>query len=189
MRAIFRFLQRDLGERITRVIFSAHFLLSGVLGFVLVFPEVILCGMSLKISKNLIYDKMIDYNVTIFGFSVAAIAIIISLPKGQYLNFLTRGLKTDKTPLHDILFILTWTSFVHVIAFFYILVLSVGFDHREGEQIIHQQMSIIVKIIYGLYFWIQIYSCIQFLVTLISVYQVSRLYATSLTHESASGSQ
>jgi hypothetical protein len=117
------------------------------------------------------------YNTVIFGFCAAATALVLAIPNERFLQFIsTRAGST--TPFRDIIFVFSWTGVVHWIAFALSL-LCLVFYGNDAIIKITSSTSHEYKL-FMIYATAQIYAFLQFLVTMIAVYEVGDLYGKFL---------
>jgi hypothetical protein len=116
----------------------------------------------------------VPYNAVVFGFTATAVALSIALPSERFIKFLSQ-VKDGSTPFKDFLFILAWNGIVHILAFFlFIPIIFVGdsLSLAPGADLNATRVFMFFVI------WVQLYSCFQFLVTTLGVYELADLYGT-----------
>jgi hypothetical protein len=114
------------------------------------------------------------YDTVVFGFTATAIALSIALPSERFIKFLSQ-IRDGTTPFRDFLFILAWNGVVHILAFFLfipVIFMGEGISFAATEAVSKWQIFMFFVL------WMQFYSCLQFFVTTIGVYELADLYGT-----------
>ncbi|MBB5054621.1 hypothetical protein HNQ36_004628 [Afipia massiliensis] len=162
------FWKKNVCKHSTRIIATTHPYLSGVLAIWIV-------GWSdLTLKPFVLAGFFIPYDAVVFGFTATAVALSIALPSERFIKFLSQ-IKDGTTPFKDFLFILAWNGVVHILAFF--LFIPIIFI---GDAAVLVPGSGISKFQIFMFFvlWVQFYSCFQFFVTTVGVYELADLYGT-----------
>ena len=119
---------------------------------------------------------LLTYAAIAFGFCISGMALVLTLPNQDFVMWLVKERLGRKGPnaYSDLLFVFSWTAVCHwllVILAFALLAfggerndLLNGTDYRSWRSFV------------GVVFGVAIYSAIQFLLTLITLSQVGRLY-------------
>jgi hypothetical protein len=161
------FASRNLRKHAIRIVATTHPWLSGLAAFGVVF----LSGW--KVKPYALAGFLLPYDTVVFGFTATAIALAIAIPSSPFIFFLSAK-SENSTAFRDFLFVLIWNGLVHIISFLMFLPF-IFFETWElntsGDQITWQHCYVFAML------WLQFYSCAQFLVTTISVFELADLYA------------
>jgi hypothetical protein len=160
------FWKKNVRKRLGRILATSHPYLSGVIAAWIVGWS----GLSLK--PFVLAGFFIPYNAVVFGFTATAVALSIALPSERFIKFLSQ-IKDGSTPFKDFLFILAWNGIVHIVAFFlFIPVIFIGDVTLAPDGVSPYRIFMFFVL------WVQLYSCFQFFVTTIGVYELADLYGT-----------
>lgn len=160
------FWKRNVRKNLSRVIATTHPYLSGLIAVWVV-------GFSnLSLKPFVLAGFFIPYNAVVFGFTATAIALSIALPSERFIKFLSQ-IKDGSTPFKIFLFILAWNGIIHIVAFFLFLPTIFVGDVTLAPHVLSRY-----RLYMALVLWVQLYSCFQFLVTTLGVYELADLYGT-----------
>lgn len=161
------FWRQNVCKNKTRILATTHPYLSGLLaGWIVGWSD-------LTIKPFVLAGFFIPYDAVVFGFTATAVALSIALPSERFIKFLS-GIKDGSTPFKVFLFVLAWNGIVHIVAFFlFIPILFIG-DVTVMPSADITKMHVFIFFV----LWVQFYSCFQFFVTTIGVYELADLYGT-----------
>jgi hypothetical protein len=162
------FWRKNVCKHATRILATSHPYLSGVLSIWIVGWS----GLTLK--PFILAGFFVPYDAVVFGFTATAVALSIALPSERFIKFLSQ-IKDGSTPFKDFLFILAWNGIVHILAFFlFIPIIFMGDKIEVASGTDGSPLQIFIFFV----IWVQLYSCFQFLVTTLGVYELADLYGT-----------
>jgi len=126
---------------------------------------------------------LLTYAAIAFGFCISGMALVLTLPNQTFVTWLIREpIRRKSTNAYsDLLFVFSWTAVCHwflvLLAF---LLLSLGSDHTD---LLKWSDTRSWRTFVGILFGLTIYSAIQFLLTVITLSQVGRLYINRIERE------
>lgn len=174
IKAIGNFVVRDLRPRWVRVVGSAHFI--GAAVFTALFTLAII---QLPLEQQPASDVggiVITYAAIAFGFSLSTALVLLTLPRLEFLLFLRseKAAKSEESALEDLLFIFVWTGILHwMLIALTILIWSVS---EPGQPLLKTTSSWPDRLLVGGWMGFGIYALAQFLVSIITLQQLGRLY-------------
>ena len=119
-----------------------------------------------------------QYNLVTLGFLITALTLVIGIPSREFISFLSEKRDNGRVPYKDLVFVFSWTIFVHLIAFLICLIISTTFS-EEFSFIYGGAIDGAMLFSWG-YIFIQIYSGIQLLSVIFATIFVASLYAQHL---------
>jgi hypothetical protein len=146
---------------------TTHPYLSGIVAFLLTFHS------ALTIKPYALAGFFLPYDTVVFGFTATAIALAIAIPSRYFILFLSEN-KENSTAFRDFIFVLVWNGSVHILSFFMFLpfiFMGDSWTLQSSQEVGISRVYVFVML------WLQFYSCIQFFVTTIAVFQLADLYA------------
>ena len=125
-----------------------------------------------------------NYNLVILGFSITAIALVIAIPSPEFLQFIANEKVKGNSPYRDLIFVISWTSFLHLMSF----MLSIFFIfYLGGEFVFVFDGSITALYITSwIYLFFQTYSILQLVNVVIATFFLADLYAQHLAQKNSS---
>lgn len=159
-----------------RIIATTHIFLGPILSLLLVFDWINL-GITFKYS--VIANVFLTYDTVVFGFTPTALAVALAIPNSDFLQFVSSPAGKGSTPFRDFVFALTWNGVMHAISFAIVLISL--FMFKEDFVFQPASMSIGAKSFFAILFGVQFYSAFQFIVTLITLWQISDLYVNFIS--------
>lgn len=125
-----------------------------------------------------IASPLLTYDTVVIGFCVTAMAICFSFSK-RFSSVLCK-IKIGKfSAYEDLIFVFSWTSFIHMFASLIIIVIYAAIGDFNIYNVVKNGFSFQVF----LFFFVQIYSILQFFITIVTVHQVAKLYAKQVSVE------
>lgn len=175
--AVGAYFYRHVWRNAGRILQTSHPYLAGVLAVLTIYPSNPLCLSDVTIGNLSAFS--FTYNTVIFGFAIAALALAVAIPNDRFLAFLSQRNSEGQSPYRDLVFIFSWTGVVHSVAFFVALVtlMLYGQDHKLAGQ----SRGGWGYALLGLYVFLQLYAFFQFIVTIISAFELADLYAQFLS--------
>lgn len=162
------FWKKNVRKHSTRILATSHPYLSGVLA------AWIIGWSGLTVKPFVLAGFFVPYNAVVFGFTATAVALSIALPSEQFIKFLSQ-VKDGTTPFKDFLFILAWNGVVHILAFFlFVPIIFIG----DTASLTSNDPVSALQVFMFFVLWVQFYSCFQFFVTTLGVYELADLYGT-----------
>lgn len=176
IKAIGDFVGRDLRPRWVRIVVSAHFL--GAVTFTALFAlGIIELPVEEQPASNL-SGIAITYAAIAFGFSLSTALVLLTLPRLEFLLFLKseQGATSDSNALEDLLFIFVWTGILHwgLIA----MTILLWSASEPGAPLLASTSSWLDRLLVGGWMGVGIYALAQFLVSIITLQQLGRVYVT-----------
>lgn len=166
------FISRNFRKQFRRVFITTHPYLSGIIAIWLAY-----CS-TLEIRPVALSAIFLPYDTVVFGFTATAIALAIAIPSERFITFLS-GIQDGSTPFRDFLFVLAWNGLVHIFSFLSFL----PFVFVDNDWSLRADSSSAARLYVAAVLWIQFYSCLQFLVTTLGVYELADLYANYCARE------
>jgi hypothetical protein len=178
IKACLRYLQQEAAPRWRGIIFTADFVLSVAVGYAVgtwghhVLPE------STKVSD--VGIALLTYAAIALGFCLAGLTLVLTLPHENFVKRLVsvRSRTKDHDSYSDLLFVFSWTALLHwAILFISIVVLLLW---GAQQPILSPYSSLRHRIFVGIVSGLTVYCLFQFLITLITLSQVGRVYIKSI---------
>jgi hypothetical protein len=161
------FARRNVSKHAALILQTTHPYLSGLLSFYLVYIS------NRDLRPYGLAGFFTPYDTIVFGFTATAIALAIAIPSRHFILFLSdKG--ENSTAYRDFLFVLAWNGCAHIFAFFLFIPFIFLGDHWVYSPANASNMS---RFYVLMLLWIQFYSCFQFLVTTIAIFELADLYA------------
>jgi hypothetical protein len=161
------FAKRNVRKHLRIILQTTHPYLSGLIAVYLVFLS------GFEIRPYALAGFFLPYNTVVFGFTATAIALAIAIPSTHFILFLSEK-KENSTAFRDFLFMLVWNGCVHIISLYLFLPFIFLGDHWVFQP---DSGTNGARIYICTLLWAQFYSCFQFLVTTIGVFELADLYA------------
>lgn len=129
-----------------------------------------------------VFSALANYNFMVFGFTIAAMAIVFAVPSSRFISFLVEAGRarpdTITKPWEKALFILAWSGVIH---FFALLIsmatLSVCFNYSEIIKPTYYDIDADgTKLTFWFVAGFQIYAMLQFLAALLTVFFFCALF-------------
>jgi hypothetical protein len=119
---------------------------------------------------------LLTYAAIAFGFCIAGMALVLTLPSEAFVSLLMKHKlgRHSQNSYSDLLFVFSWTAIVH----WSVVVLSITAVciRRNDRTVLNQWDGAGWKILVGSIIALAIYALIQFLLTVITLSEVGRLY-------------
>jgi hypothetical protein len=186
-----RFLIRQVIPRWTTLLGGGEFWIAGTLATLF----------ALNLKRNGLWQSSVGavsttalaYAAVGFGFSLAGLVLALTLPdatfaqklattarskvaEGGFLSWRSarRRLQLQTNPYSDLLFIFTWTALAHWV----MVVVSFAFliEYGFGAKLIPGHVAISHRVMLGVWAFVSVYAVELFLLTLITLSQVGRVY-------------
>lgn len=134
-----------------------------------------------RIDASTAATVLMTYATMAFGFSLAGLTIALTLPDKEFATTLAndrpRG-ETDADSYSDLLFVFSWTAAAHWLLVVSSILLLVMFDPKNA--VLPSDAGTARRLFVGVTGGLVIYGVCQFLITLITLSQVGRLYISAL---------
>jgi hypothetical protein len=119
---------------------------------------------------------LLTYAAIAFGFCIAGMALVLTLPGEAFVSLLMKHKlgRQNQNSYSDLLFVFSWTAIVH----WSTVVLSIAAVciRRTDRTVLNQWDGTGWKVLVGSLVALAIYALIQFLMTVITLSEVGRLY-------------
>jgi TRAP-type C4-dicarboxylate transport system permease small subunit len=178
--AVGLYLRRYVRPNLRKIVLSPQVLVSmGVALLIVAHPTALSGYLTTDIT-----GVLVNYNFMVFGFTIAALAIVFAVPTQRFVSFLIeseRRLPDSITgPWESALFIMSWNGFVHFCALVAtITTLILCFDYTEPtKQFAYDATGLGTKAVFWAASALQIYALLQFLASLLSVYFFCAVFIT-----------
>jgi hypothetical protein len=177
--ALFQYFWDETTPRLFKIIISSEFAISALLA-----AAVGIWGGALGLGDAKIADvitALLTYSAIAFGFCLSGLTLVLVLPDLAFANQLARSqIRADSPNAYsNLMFVFSWTAMVHwfaVVGAVCVLVFS-GSD----QKILPVGASTTRHAVVGLLTFLSIYGVANFLIALITLSQVGRLYISKLT--------
>lgn len=178
IKALGHYVTDEAVPRVREIILSTDFVVAVALGCFAAF-----FGDSVNLADAKIGDivgALLTYAAIAFGFCLSGLTVALTLPNDDFVKFLAKSKpKTKKFDAYsDLMFVFSWTALVHwidVVALIVVLIVA-GSDHK----ILPIDSSPIRRTVVGLLTFVITYGIFQFMLTLITLAQVGRIYVKRL---------
>ncbi|MBB3648847.1 hypothetical protein FHX14_005076 [Rhizobium sp. BK619] len=166
-----------MAPRYHRILFTSHPWIAGVVSLAIADGYV---PVSVDLKYFDIGGPLLTYDTVVIGFCVTAMAICFSFSK-RFSSILCKVRDGDSgySAYEDLIFVFSWTSFIHMVSSFIMVSYYFLYGNFVLSQVIAAGFSLAIFVI--LFF--QLYSALQFFVTIVTVHQVARLYAKFASQE------
>jgi hypothetical protein len=118
----------------------------------------------------------LTYSAIAFGFCIAGMALVLTLPSEHFVSLLMKhrlGRNTQNS-YSDLLFVFSWTAIIHWIA---VLMSIIAVCVRGGDRtVLTVDDGVAWRYFVGAIVGVSLYGLIQFLLTVITLSEVGRLY-------------
>lgn len=123
-----------------------------------------------------ISTALLAYAAIAFGFCISGMALVLTLPNQNFVTWLVKERIPHRSSngYSDLLFVFSWTALCHWLLVLFSFILLVTADGRVS--LVSSDDSQAWHIFVGILFGGAAYSFIQFLLTVITLSQVGRLY-------------
>jgi hypothetical protein len=174
IRALSQYARDEVITRLMRVAWSTEVFVAATVGITLGIEGPAWNFAHIKPTE--VSTALLTYAAIAFGFCISGMALVLTLPNQTFITWLIQEPIPRKSTnaYSDLLFVFSWTAVCHwllvVLAF---LLLSLG---NGRDNLIKWSDTRVWRTFIGILFGITIYSSIQFLLTVITLSQVGRLY-------------
>lgn len=129
----------------------------------------------------------IAYGAIALGFCVAGVTIALTLPNQRFVKKLATLHVEDHhgDALSSLLFVFCWTAVVHWMAVVTILAILLGFGQQDGNVL--AQGTHLARFVLGSAIAICVYALSQFLITVMTLWQVGAAYAHDVQSQPETG--
>jgi len=195
IRAIWGYLRDEVLPRWQAVIFGSELWLAIVIG--------ITCGIwgdDLALAHAKVGDitsAVLTYAAIAFGFCLSGLSLVLALPDREFATRLARSSPTGSRASHysELIFVFSWTAIIHWldVAGSIALFVFCGSEERVFPPCDYARSKVnLLDFVHREWFWIDrrlvvfaatfltVYAVFQFLITLITLAQVGRVYIDSL---------
>jgi hypothetical protein len=178
IRAVGHYVRDEAAPRAYKIVFSTEFFVAVALGI-----ATALWGDSVNLADAKIGDivaALLTYAAIAFGFCLSGLTVALTLPNDDFVRYLAKSTpEAGKFDAYsDLMFVFSWTALIHwidVVALVAILVVA-GSDHK----VLPHNSSPEQKALVGLLTFFVTYGIFQFMLTLITLTQVGRVYVRRL---------
>jgi hypothetical protein len=178
IRAISHYLREETLPRTRSIVLSTDFVLAVVLGVV-----VVRWGDSLNLADVKVGDivsALLTYAAIAFGFCLSGLTVALTLPSDTFVKYLATSIppKGKFDAYSDLMFVFSWTAMIHwidVVALVGILILA-GSDSK----VLPANATLVRKVVVGGLTFFVVYGVFQFMLTLVTLSQVGRVYIRQL---------
>jgi hypothetical protein len=173
IKTIWQYSRDEIKPRFKDIILGSELWIAGIIGVVCAYAGDDLIGHT-KVGD--IVGGLLTYASIAFGFCLSGLTIALTLPSQDFVKKLASTKLGGKknNAFSDLLFVFSWTALCHWL----VIVLTIGSILLLGSNAIilpHESYQS-HRIIFGFVLFISIYGIFQFLITLITISQVGRLY-------------
>jgi len=136
-------------------------------------------------SKDSVVNALLNYSAIAMGFSVTCVSLCLTLADPRFLKKLSLheievdGQKRDA--FSQLIFVFTWTSFLHSLCIF-ILILAI-LTTGENEKLFSEDFRFFERISFFVSSSLVLYALSQFMVSLITMFQLGKSYVIFLRDE------
>jgi len=176
-----QYLRDEIGPRVESIIGGSELWLSLFIGIACaVWGDQILLG---KAKIGDIVGGLLTYASIAFGFCLAGLTLALTLPDQNFVKKLATSKVSNRKhdAYSDLLFVFSWTAICHwvaIVAFIAALVLA-----GPQSDILPAAAPISRRVVVAVIAFITAYGVLRFLITLITLSQVGRLYIMSLHND------
>jgi hypothetical protein len=181
IRALSQYTRDEVFTRVIRVCCSTEVIVAAAVGIALgVYGP---AWNLARIKPADVSTALLTYAAIAFGFCISGMALVLTLPNQTFVTWLIKEPIPRKSTnaYSDLLFVFSWTAVCHwllVVLAFLLLSFSSGRDDLLKWSDTYTWRAFI-----GLLFGVTIYGSIQFLLTVITLSQVGRLYIRRIQRE------
>lgn len=175
--AIRQYAFQEVLPRIGRIVFTTHWVGSAVLGY-----ATLRHAHQWTIATSRVMDLetlILAYAAIVFGASAAGMALVLTFPNDDFVQILMREKLPGQTDsaYSDLLFVFSWTAIMHWV----LMVLGVGLILVRGSerQLLNEWDGTGYRLLVAALFSVTTYAVCQFLLTVITLAQVGRVYEQS----------
>lgn len=174
IRAISHYVRDEAAPRIRKIIFSTEFFVAIALGILAA-----KWGDSANLADVKIGDvvaTLLTYSAIAFGFCLSGLTVALTLPNDTFVRYLAKLKPNAKTfdAYSDLMFVFSWTALIHwidVVALVVVLILA-----GANQKVLPPTASSTQKTVVGALTFFITYGIFQFMLTLITLAQVGRVY-------------
>lgn len=176
--ALFQYLWDEMRPRFFKIVSSADFILAGLLGVAMS-----LWGHRLGLANAKIIDvttALLTYAAIAFGFCLSGLTLALVLPDLDFARLLAKSHVEATAPssYSNLMFVFSWAALIHWVD----LVAAVTLFAYCGSdaKVLPINASHIHHIGIGIFTFLSIYAICRFLVALITLSQIGRVYVARL---------
>jgi hypothetical protein len=178
--ALFQYFWDEATPRVFKIIGSSEFIISALLAV-----AVGIWGCKLGLADAKIVDAttaLLTYSAIAFGFCLSGLTLVLVLPDLAFANQLARSQISEASPnaYSNLMFVFSWTAMIHW--FDVVGAVAVFAFCGSDQKILPVGSDISRRALVGLLTFLTIYGVSNFLVALITLSQVGRLYILKLTN-------
>lgn len=182
IRAFGQYVANEAAPRVCEIVFSTDFFAAAALGI-----AAALWGNSANLSDVKVGDvvgALLTYAAIAFGFCLSGLTVALTLPNDGFVRYLAKSKPDAKKfdAYSDLMFVFSWTALVHwidVVALVCVLILA-----GSNSKVLPHGASSMRKAVVGALTFFIIYGVFQFMLTLITLAQVGRVYVQRLNNHS-----
>jgi hypothetical protein len=180
IRTIRYYLRESLSPRLAQVIGGAQLGIAITIGVLAAFFGDRTGANNAKLTDLLI--AVLTYASVAFGFCLAGLTVTLTLPSADFTKHLANLRKAKQPPTRnaysDLLFVFSWTAVAHWLVVTGALVMLAT---RNGDaHVLPAGASCGLRTLTGVFLGVLVYALIQFLITLVTLSQVSDVYIKRL---------
>jgi hypothetical protein len=180
IRAFRHYARDEVVPRIGTIIFSTEFFVASALGILAA-----KWGGSANLADVKVGDvvaALLTYSAIAFGFCLSGLTVALTLPNDSFVRYLAKSKPNAKKfdAYSDLMFVFSWTALIHwidVVALVVVLIVA-GSDRK----VLPPTASLTQKIVVGALTFFITYGIFQFMLTLITLSQVGRVYVNQLNN-------
>lgn len=174
--SLWTYFSEEVVPRYSRIFFTSHPWVSATVSLS------VTAGLAPIAEKTKFFEiasPLLTYDTVVIGFCVTAMAICFSFSK-RFSSVLCK-IKIGKfSAYEDLIFVFSWTSMIHMFSSLIIIVMYAMTGDFNIYDVVQGGFSFQVFI----FVFVQLYSILQFFVTIVTVHQVAKLYAKQVSIES-----
>ncbi len=179
-RAVSQYAREEVLPRYKRIALGGHFILAFFLAVLVAARGEVVFATGPKVGE--VVPVILTYAAIALGFCVAGLTVALTIPDREFAYKLAKKTLRPRSPTQnaysDLLFVFSWTALAHwttIAASVAALLAS-----RGQAVILPYGASVLNRVFVGIVVFLSSYGFFQFLITLITLSQVGRVYIQSL---------
>ncbi len=181
IKSIHQYVTEEVCPRIVDILTGSEFILSVLLSAAIaIWGDKVLFG-SVKMEQ--ISTALLTYSAIALGFCIAGLTLVLTLPNSEFTKKLSESkldpqVNNGRDAYSDLLFVLSWAAICHwlIIVVVILAIVFNGFDTK----IFDAGPSVYRRVGVGITAFVSLYGLFQFLIVLITLSQVGRVYIAEI---------